>query len=219
MKPTFPALIVTVSLFVVAGCAGEDSRIETGNAALEWQVAARDCVTAGVSEIQVTLSGESRSEKGFTEWRFSCAERVGIVEALRPGRYTFDLIGVDDDGEAVFEGGTGEVEIRASGTVRPPTVILHARPGVLEVKWTFGGPFCTHVGVEAIELIAFDAYGSAILEQGLRCEMGRSTIALRPGLYDIALFALDRRGRIRYQSVFDVEMQRGREVAVEVVLE
>lgn len=219
MKPVRVLSVLAMSLAALIACGSDSDRLDTGSAALEWQVAARDCARADVETVRIEIEGGWKNERGVSHWDFTCTERRGEVPELAPGRYVFVLNGLATDGVTSFLGRTEQVEVRSRGVARPGTVILEARPADLRVEWTFGGPFCSHVGVAEVELIAFDSFGSAIGSAREGCDTGRAHLLLRPGAYDVAVFGLGANGQLLYHSVFEVGLLAGHEHTERVTLE
>lgn len=201
-----------------SGCGSSDERIPTGSAMLEWQVAARDCARADVETVRVEIDGGWSNERGVSAWDFPCDVRRAAVDDLAPGRYLFVLSGLSADGERRFSGRTEQVEVRSDGVVRPGTVVLEAMRSSLRVEWNFGGPFCAHVGVDEVELIAFDSWGSAIDLVRETCDRGGADLELRPGEYDIALFGLSANGMLLYHHVFESRLEAGTKHSQHVTL-
>lgn len=186
-----------VALFctlLVAGCADESSGLASGRVDLTWRIGPTSCSSVGSDEVSVELVGGGANLDGQTVWRFPCADREGTISNLRPGNYTFLLEANNAAGDAVFEGETGLVDVRESGTSTPPVVVMRAAPGTAHIEWNFGGPLCSQVDVADVLVLAFDLNGSLEQEVTAACNEGAATLSLRPGDYDLLVLGLSQTG-------------------------
>jgi hypothetical protein len=203
------SLLVLSAAFI--GCSGESEPIETGEVKVQWHVGARGCADVGAATIEVRSVGTGR-EVG--PWTFDCNDRVGVLADLAPGTWRFELDATDSEGVGIFGGDTGEVVVRPEGITVVPTVVLEAAPAVLTVEWNFGGPLCAQVGVEEIEVLAFDPWGSVENRIEVPCNDGIASFEIRPGDYDVAIHGLNSTGAIVYAQLLDVSLTQG-ESAIE----
>ena len=214
------SILTAASLtFMLLGCSSNDAPLGTGSASLSWQVGARGCETAGTPTVRVSLMDGLSNDAGINSWVQTCESGGMTIGGLRSGYYVFIIEALDENGDAEFLGESEQAQVRSNGVTDVAAIVLDAIPAALNVEWTFGGPLCAHVGVQDVEVLAFDSEGSLKAEAIASCETGDVAMNLDPGLYDIALNGIDESDTIIYTHVFDIELGRGDRLTERLELE
>ena len=156
---------------------------------VDWTFGGTDCLSAGVSKIQIDIDGET-----LTPNQFTCAEAgqgADLGEFLS-GVYTTTVTGFDAGDNIVYQ------STRSIG-VRPGVrnvIPFDAAPvtGTASLRWTFAGKTCDAAGVASVSVsldnqVITDAQGHPDLPCKDGTVQGTTIGPLSPGSHTFALAA------------------------------
>lgn len=217
LQPSY-LLVATLCSVLATACADDSPETLTGTANLSWQVGARGCAEHDVNHIRITQR-EASGTRVLQRWDLACAAGRATLVGVRPGRYVFEVEGRDHTSTPRWHGASAPIEVRASGETVVPTITLTGLPATVEIRWNFGGPFCSHAEVARVEVKVFDTEGFEVSRAQAACETGTVEFSLRAGLFDVSVEGLNSLGVVTHSYLLELHVQRGEQVDATVTLE
>jgi hypothetical protein len=153
----------------LAGCAAE-TEPDTGVLVVPFTLGnQRTCEDLGIVAVRAELNGGDFVEE------IDCDVGQVRFNSLKPGRYTVELYGLNEDDVAAMDSlasGAAKIHVVGNGTtvVYDPALALTSAPAHLRMRWGFGFGSCDSAGIEGFTIAAWRADGSALLmESDLAC--------------------------------------------------
>ena len=156
---------------------------------VDWTFGGKDCVSAGVSKIQIDIDGET-----LTPNQFTCAEagQGADLGTFLSGPYNTTVTGFDSGDNIVYQS-TRTLGVRPGGKNVIP---FDAAPttGTASLRWTFAGASCDAAGVTVVTVsldnqVITDAQGHPDLPCKDGTIQGTTIGPLSPGSHTFALAA------------------------------
>lgn len=207
------ATLLTTTL-ALSGCGKVDS-LGDGRMSLSWQVSPTGCEDAGVSSVEVRVTGpEARIE------RYACERGEASFERLNPGLYQVELLGYDANGDATFGVQPRTVTIDTDRESTVGTMRLIARPASVAVGWIFNnGRVCGANDVDHVVVAVFDDLDYEVARERFPCDDGFGEVdGLRAGSYLMEATGLHE-ATATWRGTIPVKVDRGDEAAVEIELD
>lgn len=180
-------LLVAATLAAAAAACGPSR--EWVPLEVDWTFGGKDCVTAGVSKIQIDIDGET-----LTPNQFTCAEagQGADLGDFLAGPYNTTVTGFDAGDNIIFQS-TRVLAVRSGARNVIP---FDAAPttGTASLRWTFVGKGCDAAGVTTVSVsldnqVITDAHGHPDLPCKDGTVEGTTIGPVSPGSHTFALAA------------------------------
>lgn len=203
----------------VGGC-GNVSQKKNGQMKVSWEVQPDGCAPENAENVEtvearLNVQGESSSRTKS----FDCSKGQGKIQGLKPANYKVRLVGLDADGEEIYDSKSSKnVTVRSEETSQIGPFRLTASPAELVVSWVIGGR-CAAKGIEDIEVAVFkESFEQA--RQSAKCVDPDVTIGeLPPGEYRVEVLGKDGNGTTTYEGSQNETLTQGQTKNIEVELQ
>lgn len=189
--------VLVAALFGSAGCVAQ-STATTGDLTVHYTFGGKTCGAASVSEIDVTVTGQSVNDGGSLKVDCATGGSGATLPGLSVGRYTVALSGVDTSGTVLYAV-DGQKAI-VHGGANTYAFDLPPVTGKLTLDWTFAGS-TTCGAVDTVHVTALDPQSNVYDDQKYPCSGGGVVYdAVVAGAWTVSMEGLDAGGQVLYQA-------------------
>ena len=147
---TIPALVLLMTFATACGPAEDPGE---GLVKVSWVVANTTCSNAGLAEVELQLYQEDERILVRTT---ACTDGVVTIPAVPVGTYNVRLIGISEDGQALYKVEHEGLKVKKGDepSSPPSALVLEQIKGTLELRWSF--PMeqsnCAFAGTNEVEI-------------------------------------------------------------------
>ena len=147
---TIPALALLMTFATACGPAEDPGE---GLVEVSWIVANTTCDKAGLAEVELQLYQEQERILVRTT---ACTDGVVTIPAVPVGTYNVRLIGISEDGQALYKVEFEGLRVKKGDepSSPPSDLVLEQIKGTLELRWSFPADQsnCAFAGTDTVEI-------------------------------------------------------------------
>jgi len=174
MRPLLSSpLVLLSSTLLLASCSSEEP--DPGSLEIRYVLGPdRTCVELGIQELELTLEDSGYAVVAPCD---DNAERVLRIDDVEPGRYTYGIRGLDQEGVATMDNGAESPSLRRIDVLGDGAVVeadnpseLTVTPVHLQVSIDFAASSCASSGMGHLEISAYDQTADILLDALVPCD-------------------------------------------------